>query len=628
MKRLALAALAIALLGAATPDLFRFSRPVIAQSGWARVPLPDDLLDACRPGLPDIRLRDGAGKEVPWALEERIGRSPARLPLRDVERTSHRETTAVLDRGARPALARTATLEIDGQEFLKPVVIDSSDDGASWKAFAEGSVFAGRHVRSTTLRFAPNGRRWWRFRFDDRNSDPVGPRAVSVDAGDPPRSVREVPLSPGPPDASSPGVSLRTLTLPAANLGVASLRISGAAPAYVRAVRVTERVLHRDEVVRRLVGAGTITRAPDGSGSDEIALCDASARLLELEIEETGGPAFEVSSVVALARSRSIVFATPRDAAGLRLFYGSGIAETPGYDIERALSIARPGRTSEARLGPAERRAGDADGLAVPLRGATVAPAAWKAQQPIALPDQTSVAYLDLPAAASANTAPVRVLDSENRPVPYIVERVAHRQRHPVPATTIQRETKTVLRIETPQPSAIDLVEVSAAGPAYFSRRAAVTEDERDARGVTDRRVLGSASWVKRAEEPAVPLAIPIGRPSAPRIEVEIENGDNAPLTLASAAVWTSAVRIDFVFQPGEKLRLAWDNPDATPPRFDLELVADRILSAPARPARLALLPARPSEKTARTPGVLWIAIAAAGVLLLVVLARTLKAPA
>ena len=565
---------------------------------------------------------------MPWALEERIGRSPARLPLRDVERTSHRETAAVLDRGARPALARSATIEIDGQEFLKPVVIESSDDGASWRAFAEGSVFAGPRARSTTLRFPPNGRRWWRFRFDDRNSDPVAPRAVSVDAGDPPRFVREIPLSPGPADASSPGISTRALILPGANLGVSSLRIAGAAPAYVRTVKVTERVFFRDEVVRRLVGAGTISRAPDGSVSDEIALCDGSARVLELEIEETGGPVFEVSSVVALARARAIVFAAPRAGAPLRLFYGSGIAEAPRYDLERALSISRPARTPEALLGPAERRAGDADALALPPRGAAVVPSAWKSQQPIALPAETQVAYLDLPTPAGENTASVRILDSENRPVPYIVERVAHRVRHAVSTTTIRRETRTVLRIETPQPSAVDLVEVSAAAPAYFSRQATASEEERDARGVTGRRVLGSASWVKRAEDPAVALAIPIGRPSALQIEVEIENGDNAPLSISDAAVWTSAVRIDFDFLPGERLRLAWDNPAARPPRFDLELVAGRILSAPARPAALLPRPSRQAEKTTRTPGMLWIAIAAAGVLLLVVLARTLKAPA
>ncbi|HEY6099500.1 MAG TPA: hypothetical protein VIW03_08725, partial [Anaeromyxobacter sp.] len=65
-------ALSLLALGAtASPDLFRFSRPVTAAPGWARLVLPDDVLDACRPGLPDLRLYDASGREVSWALEER-----------------------------------------------------------------------------------------------------------------------------------------------------------------------------------------------------------------------------------------------------------------------------------------------------------------------------------------------------------------------------------------------------------------------------------------------------------------------------------------------------------------------------------------------------------------------------
>ncbi len=628
MKKAVLASFALVLVAAAPYDLFRYSRTITASAGWARLVLPDDVLDACRPGLPDLRIRNAAGEEVAWALEERIGRAPARLPLRDVEKTARRETVALLDRGAHPALARAATLEIEGTEFLKPVSVESSDDGRSWGTFAKGSIFAGREVRSTTLRFPPNGRRWWRFRFDDRNGDPIMPRAVSIDARGEEPVLREISLAPGTADRSDPGATTRSVALPAGNLGVDALRISGAAPAYVRRVTVTSRVFYRDEVVRRVVGEGTISRAADGSGIDRVALCDGSARLLEIEIEEPGGPRFEIARVDALARPQAIVFAAPRDGQPLRLYYGSGIAEAPRYDLERALAIARPVRPSQVALGPAEKRAGEAAALPAGPRGAPVDPAAWKKSSPIALPGESSVAYLDLPSPAAEKAVSVRILDSEKRPVPYVMERVAHRERHPAPAAAAERGTKTIVRITMDPASSADLVEMSAGSPAYFSRQATVFQEDRDARGTTGRRVLGSASWIRREGDPPIPITIPITRPTQAAIEVEIENGDNAPLSISDTAVWTSSPRIDFAFVPGERLTLAWDNENAPAPRFDLELVAGRVLSAPALPAKLAASPAAAKPaRAARTPAALWIAIVVGGALLLVVLARTLKSP-
>jgi hypothetical protein len=623
------AAVASVLAAAGQPasDLFRFSRPLTASPGWARLVLPDDVLDACRPGMPDLRIRKGA-EEVPYVFEDRIGAAPARLAFRDVERSGGRETTALLDRGVRPPLARAVTVEIDEERYLKPVTVESSDDRAAWKTFAKGSIFSTRAARSTKIRFAPNDRRWWRFRFDDRNGDAITPRAAWVRSSDggPAPPLREIALAVAP---ARPAGAVRTLTLPAANLGIVALRIEGNAPAYSRNVRVSERVLFRDELVRRPVGEGTIVRAPGGSGNDEIAIGDASARTLEVEVEEADGPLFEITRIVALARPPAILFPAPRGES-FRLLYGSALAESPRYDLGRALAHSRPGRTSEAALGAPEASAGPAPAaFPPPERGAPIDPAAWKWRQAIELPAAGNVAYLDLTGHAAEGGAP-RIVDNDRRQLPYVMERAAHRERRTVSFQSTLRETKTVVELGgIADPVGIDAVEISANAPAYFSRQVTVVEQETDARGLAETRVLGSGSWEKGADAPALPLTIPIARPTGRRFRVEIENGDNAPLSIAGAAVWTSSPRIDFVFAPGDRLTLLSGNPDSPAPKYDLELVAARVLSSPAQAARLRA-PAKSAaaaDRPAASSRFLWVAIVAAVLLVAVVLARTLRTP-
>jgi hypothetical protein len=637
-------AAAVLLAAQATPDLFRVSRPLASSGGWARLVLPDDVLDACRPGLPDLRIFDASDREVPFALEERLRGTPARYAFRDVEKTPERETVAIIDRGRRPPLARSATLTIDGVDWLKPVTVESSDDRASWSVFAKASVFATRSSRSTTIRFPGNDRRWWRFRFDDRNGDPITPREArvssvsSVDAAENTQDLRELVLPLSPADGSAAGP---TATLPSVNSGVTALRIESDAPAYSRLVRVWERVFFRGEVLRRPIGEGLVVRAPDGSGHDEIAVCEPTGRSLELEVERMDGPPFSITRVVAIARPRAILFAAPSgEPAALRLAYGSSLVDAPSYDVERALSVSRPKQISAATLGSvagspaAAERAAGAGVPGVPdvhsaERGAPIDPARWKWKQPIALPPSGTVAYLDLAGVPDRAVGTPRILDAANRQVPYVLERAAHRERRAVQVRVSQRETKTVIEIAgLTEPLDVDAIELSATAPSYFSRHAVVLEQEVDARGAAGTRTLGAAGWEKRAEDEAAPLTISIARPASAAIRVEIENGDNAALAIGPVAIWTSVPRIDFVYLPDDRLTLVSGAADVPPPRYDLELVASRVLSAPALPAKLASRPApvTPRAET-KTPRWLWIPVAAAAVLVALVLARTLRAP-
>jgi hypothetical protein len=82
--------------------------------------------------------------------------------------------------------------------------------------------------------------------------------------------------------------------------------------------------------------------------------------------------------------------------------------------------------------------------------------------------------------------------------------------------------------------------------------------------------------------------------------------------------------RLDFVFAAGDELRLLWGSDSASPPTYDLALIAEHVLASPADPATLG--PARAITTAPKsTPAWFWIFVFAAAVVLLFALARMLK---
>ncbi len=603
---------------------FRFSRSVETLPGWTQLELPDDVLDACRPGLPDLRLADRNGQEIPYAFEPEEG-ATTRFLLQNVESVSQKETTAFLDRGAKPALAQSVTFQVEGDDFLKPVVIESSDDRLSWKQIARGSLFSTGSARWTAVRFAPNDRRYLRFRFDDRNGPPIKVSAVWVDAaGAAQIELRQLPLEISPSPQSESGFSRIEVRLPAGNLRLLCLRFEVADPAYSRRVHIFERVFFRDEVTRRSIGEGSLVRSPESGGKNEVVISEPSGRNLELELENGDSPPLTLLRVVGLARPRTILFFAPLGAPRT-LLYGSPSVRSPRYDLSAALEAGRPKESHIATLGPHRDSGETVARLFSPSRGPTVDPAAWKRRQVIELPSSGNIAYLDLGGSAANDLAAIRVVDRENHQVPFVVEQNAREIRVPVTPRVSARGTRTILTLGGLDPSrSIESVELSASGPEYFSRDVTMAEDERDKRGITGQRILGRARWEKRPDEKARPLRVAIGRPTQKAVWVEIENGDNAPLTLQEAAIWISIVRIDFPFSSGEELALLSENHEASPPRYDLEMVASRVLASAARPAHLGLVVSS-SEVRKPLSKLFWSALVLAGILIAFALSRTLK---
>lgn len=614
---------AAALVAAADAPSYRFHRKIEVEPGWCELEVPDDVFEAARPELADVRVWLKPGDEMPYGKSGALPPSTLRIPLVDVERTQNQETAALADRGPNPGWADAVELDVPEAEFIKPVTLEGSSDRATWSEIARGSIFAtASGTRMTGLRFAPNDRRYWRFRFDDKNGAPVPATHIAVGQSREARVRRTLPVTLKEEADADFSVSTYAIALPTANLPVVEIRIHASDAAFVRKARVFERVWFRDEVSRRLLGEAEIARAADGKETTSLALTEPTSKSLELDIERaTGVPLHGVTAEIAV-EPRSLRFYVPKGSAP-ELVYGSPAVRAPLYDITAALQNGRPSAFNKAKLGPIIDEGTSSPALPEVARGSAVKLTSWRTEQTIVLPSRGPIAYLDLER-GSGSLSDLRIIDQASRQIPYIVEAEPRHKRSPVGFRAEHVGGETILYLDGVDGETVEALELEASSPEYFAREVSVVEQPFDARGKTDLRQIGAARWVKAAGQPLAPLRIPISPPTGPHVTVHVVDGDNAPLAVSNVAADATRRRLNFVFVAGDELRLLSGRGSAVPPSYDLTLIAERVLSSPAEPATLGPARAITTAPTS-TPPWFWVFVFAAAVVLLLALARTLK---
>jgi len=622
---------ALALLGM-KGEPFRYARDVACKPGFCVIELPDDVIAVARPGLPDLRLLGPRG-EIAYELEERLVALPDAVSFVDVGSVPGQETTALIDRGQSPEPADAVRITLEGDEpFLKPVVLEDSTDRVSFRRIAEASIFRAPGAVMTELRFPPNDRRYLRVRLDDRASEvrrPVSAVLHPVALKLPPERALAVTLAPAASDAAEDeAVDRFTLALPRANLASVALELDVPDPVFARRVRVFEKLVFRDRLSRRLVGEGLVMRSAGGAAELRVPLSEVAGSSLEVEVERTGTP-LSLTRATLYVRPKRLVFRAP-DSGALTLLYGSPDAPPASSDLASALAGGLPKELSSGSLG-APRDGGERSRLPEPIRGPRLDPAGFSAVRPISLPASGSLAYLDLlgvpPSAASA----VRIVDGEGRQVPYVLESEERHLTLPLAFALEHDDGKTRVRVSgfsAHEP--LKALELSASAPGYFRRPLEIYEIRHDARGATTRIALGSSVWEKRPESRRAELRVPLALPSGSELFVELDDGDNPPVSLSGVSGEVSRARLNFLFKPGEPLRLLSHAKAGSPARYDLSLLEGALLREPALAASVPPLPeAKVVSGDAAPQRRPWFWLVLAGAFLLVVLAllRALRPP-
>jgi hypothetical protein len=616
----------VPLLAGATPLRYR-----VSQRGDGRV-------FELQEGLQDLRLRDGAGREVPYLLMPPETRTPrwmagSILPVASTKTTSGLEA----DLGSRATLDRFRIHGI-AAPFLKRLRLEGSGDRSHWTVLApEATIFdlPDQRLRNVEVEFEPGDYRYLRVTWDDRASARVirvGEVAARVhDVGGPPPSTAvTVSFS---RRSSEPGKSRYRITLPGAHLPVMAIDVEARNPNIYRAASISEPRLSGSTIDPVALGASQLRRAERDGGiaaDTSIPMSFPEGPDLDLVIEDGNNPPLSIERVVAKFAPLPWIYFESSDGAPLAATYGNPSLQAPHYDLEASRGGARKMRVAQARWSnDAVEQRRTAESEVAPGGGAPVERKDFRFTRPVGrLPRGLTSLLLDAEVLAhSQSLNDVRLMDEKGNQVPYLVEKRDAPLTLPlrVPPRAARDRTKSIYRLTLPYdslPSGTELMITTKS--RVFERNVALQKPADESHG-REAELLETATW--RSADPdndPPPLKFTAPLRGSRTIELLIDEGDNAPLQIASARLQLPSSALRFISN-GASLTLVYGNSSVAAPRYDLALLAPRLFGQPSREIPLQ---SKVADESAASPkierSVFWAAIVAAVLILLFTLVRLL----
>ena len=615
-------ALTVSVADAQQLPAFRFQRAVqLEGDGPHRLDVDVSLLAGATPftvvaseddrsiaqgGLEDLRFYDSASREVPYLLVPPASARPVWitgqvLPVAATKTTSGFEA----DLGD-VTLVNAIRLEGMASPFLKRFVLEGSGDRAHWTLLvAEGTAFSlpAERLEHTTLAFNSGPYRYLRVTWDDTNSGRVGPpRAVSVRR---PQTARPAPVLRTPlvveRRPSEPGRSRFRITLPAAHLPIVGLELTVEGGHLLRDAKVVEARLRGDEASPEMIGAATLRRVVrDGVVADALRIPIRAPReaRLDLVVDDGDNPPLALTGVTAVFAELPWIY-VEHGPGTLYARYGNTRLDTPRYDLEAARPQVSLAHTVEARWGDVMAAAAPepsaAEALPMPDTGSALGAAEFRYVRDITA-GETGLVTVPLDAAVLAHSAgprrrfaDVRVLDSRDQQVPYLLER----RDEPITSDVrlevrpLPDNLKHVVRGRTAYVVQFPYRRLPQARLAFqtrarvFSRSVTIaalvppTPRYRESRLIT----LSTHAWSHADEESAAPaLTVDVPEERAGEIVVLVDEGDNQPLPIEKATLLLPSYAVRLFRRGDQPLRLMYGRDDLAMPRYDLALLAPQVM--------------------------------------------------
>jgi hypothetical protein len=591
----------------------------------------------------DLRLYDHANREVPYLLVtptvEPQWRGARLLRVAPTKTTSGFEADL---EGVLPI----DRVRVDGlpAPYLKRVQLEGSGDREHWTVLVgEGTLFdlPNDNLELTTLDFAAGSYRYVRLTWDDRSSARmplprvVEARIASATRGPTPlREALQVERRP-----SEPGKSRFRIRLPGAHLPIVGIELSVAGGNVLRTARISEGRLEGSTIVPTELGSATLRRSVrDGlsAASMRIPIAPPAEAQLELVVDDGNNPPLDITGASAIfATLPFIFFESNGDTLVAR--YGDPHAAAPHYDLEAERERVRSLTLAPARWGSRRDLAPTAadSGTSLPTGGAAIDVGAFRYARsiPSGAAGLTTLS-LDAPVLAHSGLGDVRIATADGRQVPYLVERLGEPLSialPPLERITSNRDpaSRSRYRIRLPYaglPSSRLVIHTDA---RVFEREVALEmlpSAEEDARARRGSITLTSTTWRNADPEVAAPaLTVELPRLAVNELSLVIDEGDNAPLPLRDPTLLLPSYRLRFFRDARTPLTLVYGRSDLGAPRYDLALLAPRLLGAAAQD--IVPGPERASaDVTGVTPTIVfWCALGLAVVALIVLIARLLR---
>jgi hypothetical protein len=619
----------------------RFERTVTpGAKGPNRLDVDVALLAGVRPlEMGDLRLRDKAGNEVPYLFiappdRAHVWKSAAILPVASTKTTSGFEA----DLGAAADIDR---VEVSGiaAPFLKRLRVEGSGDREHWTMLAADATLFDlpeEKLQNLAVPFAHGDYRYLRVTWDDRTSARVqrvgGVRARVYDSGDWAPAVT-VPVA-YRVLASERGKSRYRITLPGAHLPVAAIELQVSNANVDREASVSEPRLSGNTVAPATLGLATLRRAErDGAvaADTSVPISFPQGPDLDLMVDNGNNPPLSIVRILARLAPQPWIYFESADGTPMTATYGDPALQKPRYDLEASRRGIPSTQVATASWAPANLVAKTTTANeSVPMTGAPVEQKDFRYARTLgAMPRGLTSLVLDAHVLAhSAALDDVRLTDSKGNQIPYLVERRDSplALRLSVPSREPAEGNKSLYRLSLPYDSLPSGSRVVIRTDGRVFTRAVVLRKSPDESRGREAEVIEATTWQNSdPDSDPPPLTFDAPLRGARALELVVDEGDNAPLSITSAELLLPSYALRFV-NPGSALTLLYGNPSASAPRYDLALLAPRLFGESSHEVTLAAAePADTTSTSSRERKIFWAVIAAAAVVLLLTLTRLLR---
>ena len=644
-----LVALSAAPAGGATFTEWQHRQEIrVPAPGLVKLDLPPETLDASRPGLEDLRVLDPAGNEVPYVIERAnpVAKAPHEVKTFRVS-LGPAATVLTLETGLAQPLDGVAVMT-PAPAFIKAVQVEGSTDGKRWQTLAQGVPIFRQPNGASQLHVAVPPKAWafLRITVDDQRSPPVPFTGAQVHAAAP-EPVPSEPLEVRIAERTEvPGETRLTLSLNAAHLHLAALRIESPDPLFTRKVTLAVRQIEEDAIRERMVAEGVIFRIaiPGRPPSSQLTLpleLVAPSRELLVRVQNDDSPPLQISALRGQRRPVYLV-CMARQSGSHAILTGNRQATAPRYDLASLgvdFKAARSMPLLPSPLAPNPEFRPPEVLQDVPATGPVLDVSSWAYRKRTQLSGsgvQQVELDLEVLARAQPTFADLRVM-SDGRQVPYILEYTSI-TRPLVPQVTPANDPRRVKvsrwMLKLPHRNLPLVRLVCTTRTPLFRREMELYEERADERGNTHHFQLGRASWSRTPERVSNEFVMAIGgRAATDTLFLETNNVDNPPIELEGAQLSYPVWRIHFKAAPGALLY--YGNRRAELPRYDLTLVSRQVLTAERS---IASLRAEEPIGNAGPPGwvpltgrpslLFWLTLTVVVVVLLLIISRLLpKSP-